>query len=290
MSLSLTQQKKRKTTYSYLALIPFLVFFLFPLYWMLLTSFKQDSEITSLKGIPLILNSAPTLDHYKFILFETRYIQWFWNSFQIAAVVTIITMVVSVLGAYAISRLRFFGSRHFGVGIFCTYLVPPALLFIPFYKVVGLLGLLNTKWCLLFLYPTLTVPFCTWILIGYFTAIPKALDEAAFVDGATYIQMLTRVFLPVAAPGLIAATLFAFRKSVDEWNLHHPDQRRRLFLGRTHGRGFVGVSAGGHPIRLSDGLLYRWSDEGVDQINTTTFRTGFDWEVNSGEGNLGECL
>ena len=213
MSLSLAQQKKRKTTYSYLALIPFLVFFLFPLYWMLLTSFKQDSEITSLKGIPLIINSAPTLDHYKFILFETRYVQWFWNSFQIAAVVTIITMVVSVLGAYAISRLRFFGSRHFGVGIFCTYLVPPALLFIPFYKVVGLLGLLNTKWCLLFLYPTLTVPFCTWILIGYFTAIPKALDEAAFVDGATYIQMLTRVFLPVAAPGLIAATLFAFTVS-----------------------------------------------------------------------------
>ena len=213
MSLSLAQQKKRKTTYSYLALIPFLVFFLFPLYWMLITSFKQDSEITSLKGIPLILNSAPTLDHYKFILFETRYIQWFWNSFQIAAVVTIITMVVSVLGAYAISRLRFFGSRHFGVGIFCTYLVPPALLFIPVYKVVGLLGLLNTKWCLLFLYPTLTVPFCTWILIGYFTAIPKALDEAAFVDGATYIQMLTRVFLPVAAPGLIAATLFAFTVS-----------------------------------------------------------------------------
>jgi len=213
MRLSLAQQKKRKITYSYLALIPFLIFFMFPLYWMLLTSFKQDSEITSLEGIPLILNSAPTLAHYKYILFETRYMQWFWNSFQIAAVVTIITMVVSILGAYAISRLRFFGSRHFGVGIFCTYLVPPALLFIPFYKVVGILGLLNSKWCLLFLYPTLTVPFCTWILIGYFTAIPKALDEAAFVDGATYIQMLTRVFLPVAAPGLIAATLFAFTVS-----------------------------------------------------------------------------
>ena len=213
MSISLAQQKKRKLLYSYLALIPFLVFFLFPLYWMLITSFKSDSEITSLKGIPLIINSAPTLDHYKFILFETRYMRWFWNTFQISAVVTIITIVVSVLGAYAISRLRFFGSRYFGVGIFCTYLVPPALLFIPFYKVVGILGLLNTKWCLLFLYPTLTVPFCTWILIGYFTAIPKALDEAAFVDGATYIQMLTRVFLPVAAPGLIAATLFAFTVS-----------------------------------------------------------------------------
>ncbi|UCF92216.1 MAG: carbohydrate ABC transporter permease [Desulfobacterales bacterium] len=213
MSLTLAQQKKRKITYSYLALVPFLIFFLFPLYWMLITSFKTDNEISSLRGVPLIIQSMPTLAHYKFILKETRFLIWFKNSFMISAVVTVLTMVVSVLGAYAISRLRFFGSRYFGVGIFCTYLVPPALLFIPFYKVVGLLGLLNTKWCLLFLYPTLTVPFCTWILIGYFAAIPRALDEAAFVDGATYIQMLTKVFLPVAAPGLIAATLFAFTVS-----------------------------------------------------------------------------
>jgi multiple sugar transport system permease protein len=213
MNLTLAQQKKRKVTYSYLGLVPFLVFFLFPLYWMLITSFKSDTEITSLKGIPLIIQSMPTLDHFKFILFETRFMIWFWNSLQIAVIVTIITIVVSVLGAYAISRLHFFGSRYFGVGIFCTYLVPPALLFIPFYKVIGILGLNNSKWCLLFLYPTLTVPFCTWILIGYFTAIPRALDEAAFVDGASYIQMLTRVFLPVAAPGLIAATLFAFTVS-----------------------------------------------------------------------------
>jgi len=213
MRLSLAAQKKRRVRYSYLALIPFLVFFLFPLYWMLITSFKTDTEISSLKGVPLVIQSMPTLAHYKMVLFETRFLTWFWNSFEIAVVVTVITMIISILGAYAISRLRFFGSRHFGVGIFCTYLVPPALLFIPFYKVVGLLGLLNSKWCLLFLYPTLTVPFCTWILIGYFSAIPRALDEAAFVDGATYIQMLTKVFLPVAAPGLIASTLFAFTVS-----------------------------------------------------------------------------
>ena len=213
MISSLAKRKRMKITLSYIALIPFLIFFLFPLYWMLITSFKTDTEITSLKGFPFIFHAKPTLDHYKMILFETRFITWFKNSFIIAGVVTALTMIISVLGAYAISRLRFFGSRYFGVGIFCTYLVPPALLFIPFYKVVGLLGLLNTKWCLLFLYPTLTVPFCTWILIGYFSAIPKALDEAAFVDGATYIQMLTKVFLPVAAPGLIAATLFAFTVS-----------------------------------------------------------------------------
>ena len=213
MSLTLAQQRKRKIFYSYLALIPFLVFFLFPLYWMLITSFKPDSEITSLRGIPFVIHTKPTLAHYKFILFETRFVTWFWNTFEISVVVTVLTMVISILGAYAISRLRFFGSRYFGIGIFCTYLVPPALLFIPFYKVVGILGLVNSKWSLLFLYPTLTVPFCTWILIGYFTAIPRALDEAAFVDGATYLQMLRKVFLPVAAPGLIAATLFAFTVS-----------------------------------------------------------------------------
>jgi multiple sugar transport system permease protein len=210
MIRSLSQRKKRSVRLSYIALIPYLIFFLFPLYWMLITSFKTDTEITSLKGIPLIIQSKPTLAHYKMILFKTRFLTWFKNSAMIVGVVTVITMAVSIFAAYAITRLRFFGSRYFGVGVFCTYLVPPALLFIPFYKVVGFLGLLNNKWCLLFLYPTLTVPFCTWILIGYFTAIPRALDEAAFVDGASYVQMLTKVFLPVAAPGLIAATLFAF--------------------------------------------------------------------------------
>ena len=210
MIRSLAQREKMKVRLSYVALIPFLIFFLFPLYWMLITSFKTDTEITSLKGIPLIIQAKPTLAHYEMILFKTRFLTWFKNSAIIVSIVTVITMIVSIFAAYAISRLRFFGSRYFGVGLFCTYLVPPALLFIPFYKVVGFLGLLNTKWCLLFLYPTLTVPFCTWILIGYFTAIPRAMDEAAFVDGASYVQMLTKVFLPVAAPGLIAATLFAF--------------------------------------------------------------------------------
>ncbi len=210
MIRSLAKRKKMKVTLLYGALIPFLFFFMFPLYWMLITSFKTEAEIASLKGIPLIIQSKPTLAHYKMIFFETRFLTWFKNSFIIASLVTVISMTISILAAYALSRLRFFGSRYFGVGVFCTYLVPPALLFIPFYKVVGTLGLLNSKWCLLFLYPTLTVPFCTWILIGYFAAVPRELDDAALVDGATYIQMLWKVFLPVAAPGLIAATMFAF--------------------------------------------------------------------------------
>jgi len=213
MIISLAKRKKIKMTLLYCLLIPFLVFFMFPLYWMFITSFKTNVEIASLKGIPLIIQSKPTLAHYKMILFKTRFLIWFKNSFVIAGLVTVLTMVISILAAYAISRLKFFGSRYFSVGVFYTYLVPPALLFIPFYKVVGELGLLNTKWCLLLLYPTLTVPFCTWLLIGYFATIPRSLEDAAFVDGATYTQMLWKVFLPVAAPGIIAATMFAFTLS-----------------------------------------------------------------------------
>lgn len=213
MIRSLVQRKKMKVGLSYLALIPFLVFFLFPLYWMLITSFKTDTEITSLKGIPLIIQSKPTLAHYKKIFFEEKLPTWFKNSFIVTSLVTLITISISISAAYALTRMRFWGSQSLGIGIFLTYLVPPTLLFIPFYKVVGILGLLNTKWSLLVLYPTATVPFCTWILIGYFSAIPRELDEAAFVDGANYFQMLTKVFLPVVTPGLIAATMFAFTVS-----------------------------------------------------------------------------
>ena len=213
MIRSLAQREKMKVRFSYLALIPFLIFFLFPLYWMLITSFKTDTEITSLKGIPLIIQSKPTLAHYKKIFFKEKLPTWFKNSFIVTGLVTLITMAISISAAYALTRMRFFGSQPLGIFTFLTYLVPPTLLFIPFFKVVGILGLLNTKWSLLVIYPTATVPFCTWILIGYFSSIPRQLDEAAFVDGASYFQMLTRVFLPVATPGLIAATMFAFTVS-----------------------------------------------------------------------------
>ncbi len=213
MIRSLAQRRKLQVRLLYLALVPFLIFFLFPLYWMLITSFKTDTEITSLKGIPLIIQSKPTLAHYKKIFFEEKLPLWFKNSFMIAGSVTLLTMAISISAAYALTRMRFFGSQPLGLGTFLTYLVPPTLLFIPFYKVISVLGLLNSKWSLLVIYPTLTVPFCTWILIGYFSAIPRELDEAAFVDGASYFQMITRVFLPVATPGLIAATMFAFTVS-----------------------------------------------------------------------------
>jgi multiple sugar transport system permease protein len=124
-----------------------------------------------------------------------------------------ITMVISVLAAFALSRMRFWGSQVLATGVFLTYLVPDTLLFIPLYQIVGGLGLLNSIWGLVLVYPTLTVPFCTWIMIGYFASIPKELDEAALIDGATWPQMLLKIFIPVALPGIIAATIFAFTVS-----------------------------------------------------------------------------
>jgi multiple sugar transport system permease protein len=210
MKLSLSARKKTKVFFSYCALAPFMLFTIFPLYWMALTSFKTNQEIESLKGIPFIIHSTPTLSHYIDLFTKTNFLLFFQNTFVISVLVTIISLAISILAAYALTRLRFFGSEALGTGIFCTYLVPATLLFIPLFKIVANLGLLNTKWVLVLVYPTAIVPFCTWVLIGYFSSVPKELDEAAFVDGATYLQMLFRVFLPVTLPGLIAATMFAF--------------------------------------------------------------------------------
>jgi len=191
----------------------FALFFLFPIYYMAVTSFKSNQEIESLRGIPFLIQQGPTLKHYRDLFQKTDFPVYFRNTAQIAVLVTIVSMVISVLAAYALSRLRFVGSAAIATGIFLTYLVPESLLFIPLFKTVGGLGLLNSRWSLLLVLPTAIVPFCTWILMGYFSSIPRELDEAALVDGANHLQMLLRIFLPVALPGLVAATVFAFTLS-----------------------------------------------------------------------------
>ncbi|MGB1006514.1 MAG: carbohydrate ABC transporter permease, partial [Thalassobaculaceae bacterium] len=188
-------------------------FFLFPVYYMLVTSFKTNEEISSLEGSPWIINQAPTLHHYSNLFQNTSFPTYFINTVIVTLFVVAITIVVSVLAAYSLSRMRFFGSGVLATGIFLTYLVPETLLFIPLFKVVGALGLLDTIWALVLVYPTLSVPFCTWIMIGYFASIPKELDEAALIDGANHLQMLLKIFIPVAIPGIIAATIFAFTVS-----------------------------------------------------------------------------
>ncbi|MCY3596197.1 MAG: carbohydrate ABC transporter permease [Rhodospirillales bacterium] len=156
------------------------------------------------------MTDGVTFGHYEHLLTESSFPRFFLNTTIVTVVVVAITMVISVLAAYSLARLRFWGSGVLATGVFLTYLVPDTLLFIPLFKIVGWLGLLDTYWSLILVYPTLTVPFCTWIMIGYFGSIPRELDEAALIDGANHLQMLLKVFIPVALPGLIAATIFAF--------------------------------------------------------------------------------
>jgi multiple sugar transport system permease protein len=195
---------------SYFFLFLFIVFFLFPPYYMLITSFKTNEEISSLAGNPWVINMAPTLEHYTNLLFNTSFPTYFKNTVIVTLCTVAISMTISVLAAYSLARMRFLGSATIATGVFLTYLVPETLLFIPLFKVVGGLGLLNSYWALVLIYPTIAVPFCTWILIGYFSSIPRELDEAALIDGCNHLQMLTKIFIPVALPGLIAATIFAF--------------------------------------------------------------------------------
>jgi multiple sugar transport system permease protein len=186
---------------------------------MIVTSFKTDAEISDVTAVPFLIQDGMTLEHYKKLFFETKFLTFFKNTVMITVSVVALSISISVLAAYSLTRLRFFGSSMLATGIFLTYLVPNSLLFIPLFKVFGnLCGgvgicLLDSKWILLAVYPTLAVPFCTWMMIGYFSSIPKELDEAAFIDGAGHLQMLFKIFIPVAAPGIIAATIFAFTVS-----------------------------------------------------------------------------
>jgi multiple sugar transport system permease protein len=202
---------------SYFFLMLFIIFFLFPPYYMLITSLKTDQEISSLAGNPWIINGKATLDHYTNLLFNTSFPTYFKNTVIVTVCTVAISMVISILAAYSLARMRFFGSTALATGVFLSYLVPETLLFIPLFKIVGGLHLLNTYWGLVLVYPIIAVPFCTWILIGYFSSIPRELDEAALIDGCNHFQMLIKIFIPVALPGIIAATIFAFTVSWAEF-------------------------------------------------------------------------
>jgi multiple sugar transport system permease protein len=213
--MSRTKHGRRNLTLlvSYGLIALFMIFFLFPPYWMAITSFKTNQEIEGLTGIPFLIQEGATLRHYRDLFEKTDFLIFFKNSVMVTIPVVFLSMAISVLAAYSLSRLGFAGAGVVGTAVFLVYLVPDSLLFIPLFKIIGWLGLLNSKWSLLLVYPAGIVPFCTWLLIGYFASIPKELDEAALVDGASHAQMLLRIFLPVAVPGLIAATIFAFTVS-----------------------------------------------------------------------------
>jgi multiple sugar transport system permease protein len=214
---SMSRDRRWALRWSYFFLVVFAVFFLMPPVYMLITSLKTSAEISAATNPWWVYN--PTLGNYIELLTSNQYLTFFRNSALVSVIVVTLTMLISVPAAFALSRMRFWGSVTLATGVFLTYLIPETLLFIPLFKMFALVNeytgieLINRWWVLLLLYPTLTVPFCTWIMIGYFASIPKELDEAALMDGANYRQILTRVFIPVALPGLIAATIFAFTVS-----------------------------------------------------------------------------
>jgi len=206
----------RRVVIVYIPLLVFLFVLLFPFYWMGITAFKPNAELLSRTGNPFWV-IAPTLVHFKHLLFNTAYPDWMWNTILISTISTFFSLFASVLAAYAIERLRFNGSRQVGLCIFLAYLVPPSILFIPLAYIVFQLGLFDTRWALMLTYPTFLIPFCTWLLMGYFRTIPYELEECALIDGASRLQILTKIVLPLAVPGLISAGIFAFTLSWNEF-------------------------------------------------------------------------
>jgi multiple sugar transport system permease protein len=198
-------------------LLPFIVFAVFPFYHMTLTSLKTDRELYDRTAVPLLIQQGPTLEHYTKLLWESAFLTWTKNSLLVTFLATGLSLVIGTIAAYALARLKFFAVGSFGTGIFVTYLVPTSLLFLPLAQVINWLGLADSKWALVVTYPTFLVPFCTWLLMGYFRTVPKEVEECAMVDGATRIQALWRIVLPIAIPGLVCAALFAFTLSWNEF-------------------------------------------------------------------------
>src|SRR6266849_3146269 len=214
---SMSRDRAWALRWSYFFLTLFAIFSLVPPLYMLITSLKTSAEISAATNPWWIFH--PTLSNYVGLLTSNQFLTFFRNSALVSIFVVTITMLISVPAAFALARMRFWGSATLATGVFLSYLIPDTLLFIPVFKMFAVFGdwtgiqLINRWYVLLIVYPTLTVPFCTWIMIGYFASIPKELDEAAMIDGANHLQMLTRIFIPVALPGIIAATIFAFTVS-----------------------------------------------------------------------------
>jgi multiple sugar transport system permease protein len=210
---SLKRNRRWALILSYVFLIMFAIFFLTPPYYMIVTALKSNEEVAHMAHNPWFIYDGVTFEHFVNLMTKSDFPIYFRNTVIVTLCTVAITMVVSVLAAFSLSRMKFWGSGTLATGIFLTYLIPESLLFIPLFQIVRGLGLLNSYWGMVLVYPTLTVPFCTWIMIGYFGSIPKELDEAAVIDGASHMQMLLRIFIPVALPGIIAATIFAFTVS-----------------------------------------------------------------------------
>jgi multiple sugar transport system permease protein len=213
-SYGLLSPNQRSTLLRALTMGIYVVITVFPFYWMFITAFKENSDLYELKNNPLIFNAPPTLGHIDYLFRNTLFGQWMWNSLVIGVAVVLITLLVATPAGYALARMNLPGSQKLGMAIFATYLVPPSLLFIPLNRVVNFLGLSNTIWSLIVVLPTISIPFAVWLLMGFFKNVPKEIEEAALVDGASRPQAVWKVVLPISKAGLSAAGMFAFAISL----------------------------------------------------------------------------
>ena len=216
----LIERKWKKWVYFYIPMAVFIVFTLFPFYWMAVTAVRPDGELyrtwRQASATPF-WTLEPTLEHFKGLMQTTAFPHWLWNTMLIAIVSTVISLICGVFAGYALARLKFRGSEFLGTAIFITYLVPQTLLFIPLADIIRDMHLGNTPWALMLTYPTFLIPFCTWLLMGYFKTIPRELEECARIDGATRFGAMVRIIFPVAIPGILSAGIFAFTLSWNEF-------------------------------------------------------------------------
>jgi len=201
----------------YAGITPFVVIAVFPVVWMAITAFKQDADLYRMDVVPFLFHLPPTLEHFERLFTQTYFSAQLLNTLRLAACVVMITMVAAVPAGYALARLRLPGAENLGIAIFATYLVPPIVLFIPLARVVGALGLFDSWWALVVVYPGFTIPFCTWMMLGYFKTVPAEVEEAAWVDGCGRVSAIWRVVLPASRPGLAISAIFAFSLSMQEY-------------------------------------------------------------------------
>lgn len=230
----------------------FIVFAVFPFYWMVVTTFKQNADLyvgaTNVHHNPFIFNRPPTMEHLRTLFGQTLYPTWLFNTLWVGVVVVAVTLLLAVPAGYSLARLTGRWGERLSIGIFLTYLVPSTLLFIPFSRLVSLLGLQNSLWSLVLIYPTFTVPFCTWLLMGFFKSLPKEVEESAMVDGCGRVGAIVRMVLPLSVPGLLTVVIFALTLVIQEfvYSLTFISSVQRMTVS-------VGV-----PVALVRGDVYYW--------------------------------
>ena len=198
-------------------LIFFITFLTFPFYWMVITTFKTTQDLHDTTHNPYLFNDPPTLEHLRLLFTETQYLQWLVNTGLVGVLVVAITLMLAVPAGYALARMTGPWAQSLGIAIFLTYLVPPTILFIPFARVVARLGLQDSLWSLVLVYPSFTVPFCTWLLMGFFKAIPTDVEEAALIDGLSRLGAFVRVVIPISVAGILTVIIFSFTLVTQEF-------------------------------------------------------------------------